>query len=135
MAHGHSKCIHLGYYRNNCKVQFRIYNSSYKTINHNFFFCTAHYKFTSELNHIIITSTDISITRCSSLNDIIIAIISARRYLTICYILCCRNSILCSHIGYISCGCNLCSSAISIVCVHFKVFKCSLVRSRCVQLC
>ena len=33
-----------------------------------------------------------------------------------------------------SLGCNLCSlGAISIICVHFKVFKCSLVRSRCLQ--
>ena len=72
----------------------------------------------------------------SQLNDIVIAIISSRRYLPICYVLCCRNSISCSHIGYILCGCNLCSiSAISIICVHFKVFKCSLLRSRCVQLC
>ena len=36
----------------------------------------------------------------SSLNDIIIAIISSRRHLPICYILCCRDSISCGHIGY-----------------------------------
>ena len=71
-----------------------------------------------------------------SLNDIIITFISSRRYLPVCYILCCSNSISCSHIGYVPCGCNLCSiGAISIICVHFKVFKCNLARNRCVQLC
>ena len=66
----------------------------------------------------------------------VIIIISSRRHLPICYILCCSDTILCSHIGYILCGSNLCSiSAISIICVHFKVFKCGPMRGRHILLC
>ena len=112
--------VWLNYVHHTCTVTYCIPNTREETVN--------------QIIYIFYTNRTLQIT--SELNNIIITVISARRYPTICYILCCRNSISCSHIGYISCGCNLCSiSAISIICVHLKVFKFSLVRSRCVQLC
>ena len=73
---------------------------------------------------------------CSSLNNIVIAFISSRRHLRICYILCSSDSISYSHIGYIPCGCKCCIIRdVGIILTHFKVFKCSILRSSGFQFC
>ena len=83
---------------------------------------------------IVQCSSQIAEAKCFKSNDINNIHQFQQIPMPVCYILCCRNSISCSHIGYIPCGCNLCSiGAISIICVHFKVFKCSFVRSSLVR--